>query len=541
MESASTLWSQLESDRAPFLDTAIQCSKLTIPSLIPNTDVDTRQRYSEARPSRHLYQSLGSRGLSNVSSKLLNTLIPFSQPFFRLCMDQAKIDAYAQQQGGDQESVYTQIDSYLATQEIGMLRKIDKLKVRASMFEAMKHLACGGTGLLYVKESGLRFYGLRQIVGERDADDNIKLIIIRERLSERYLPKVAQRLVPKAAGSDSDRSTQDSHDLYTIIEYDPDDESGKQVQWHQEYNDKMLRGTAGFSTLDKSPWIPLRLNKVSGSFYGTGLVEELLGDLTSYNQLSKAITQAGLGAAKTVWLVNPNGVTRADALNRAENFSFVPGDEADVKALTVGKQSDYQTGFSVMQGIERRLNFAFLNTQAIQREAERVTSEEIKTMVGMLEESFGGIYTMLSDELQLPLIRRIMFMMKQSGELQSIPDGLVEPQIVAGADAIGRGSDKQRLVSFFSFIQGAFGPDAVIEYTNPLEGIRRAAAAEGVATKDLLVSQKDLDARKKQNEQLQLAGQLAQNGTNVTPQPQPPTAPGPPAPTGAPAGGPAIA
>jgi hypothetical protein len=184
-----------------------------------------------------------------------------------------------------------------------------------------------------------------------------------------------------------------------------------------------------------------------------------------------------------------------------------------------------------MQSIERRLNFSFLVTQAIQREAERVTAEELKIMVNMLEESFGGVYTLLSDELQLPLIRRIMHMMKVGGELIEIPDGLVEPQVTAGADAIGRGSDKQRLVSFFSFAQQAYGPEAVAKYTNPIEGLRRAAAAEGIATKDLLLTAKDLEARTNQERQLQLAGKLAEQGANVTPPAAPPQ-PGQPNPTG---------
>jgi hypothetical protein len=511
---------------------AVACSKLTIPTLIPTTDVENRTRVDQSRPSRHLYQSIGSRGLSNVSAKLLNALFPFSQPFFRLTMDEAEIERQAQERG-DSEGIIAQVDGFLATTELSILRKFLKIKARATLFEAMKHLACGGTGLLYVQDSGIRFYGLRSIVGDRDADDNVTEIVVKERLSHRYLPKVAQRIANRE-GDNGEESTE-THDLYTHIEYNPDG-GNEAVKWYQEYNDQVLAGTSGFSSLDKSPWIPLRLNKVSGSFYGTGLVEELLGDLTSYNELSKAITQAGLGSAKTIFLVNPNGVTRADALNRANNFDFVPGDENDVKALTVGKQSDYQTALTLMQSIERRLNFAFLVTQAIQREAERVTAEELKIMVNMLEESFGGVYTLLSDELQLPLIRRIMHMMNVGGELIEIPDGLVEPQVTAGADAIGRGSDKQRLVSFFSFAQQAYGPDAVAKYTNPIEGLRRAAAAEGIATKDLLLTNKDLEARSNQEQQLQLAGQLAQQGANVTP----PAAAPQPAPSSSGGGQPAV-
>jgi len=532
METASSLWSELEGARAAYLDMAIDCSRLTIPTLIPDTDTETRTRHDNATPSSGLYQSLGAQGLSNWAANVLNTLFPFSQPFFRLTADETVVMQQAEQRSAKPDEALTKVDGFLATTELRALRKMDKLKVRASLFEAIKHLGCGGTSLLYVTETGIRFYGLRSIVGERDADDNVTEIVIKERLSKRYLPKVAQRMAG-AMGDSNEGGSRTTHDLYTRISYNPG-LGPKAVQWHQEYGDKILRGTAGFSSLEKNPWIPLRLNKVSGSFYGTGLVEGLLGDLNTYNQLSKAIAQAGLGAAKTIFLVDPYGSTRVDALSWTPNFGFCPGKKEDVEALTVGKQSDYQTAMTIMQGIERRLNFSFLMTQAIQRDAERQTAEEWRIMAAMLDESQGGLYTLLSDELQLPLIRRILHMMMTSGEIIDIPDGVVEPQVTTGADAIGRGSDKQRLVSFFSFIQGAYGPDAVKEYTNPLEGIRRGAAAEGVLQEGLILTDEDLQARANQNQQLQLAGTLAQQGANVIPPPPTPTgAPAATAPAGA--------
>jgi len=536
MTSAAARWAELESDRQSYLDTAIDCSQLTIPSLIPESDRNTGgSRTNEANPSRKLYQSLGSRGLSNVAAKLLIALFPPSQPNFRLMIDRDEIERQAQERGETVEQVASKADLYLAQAEHKILMKMDKMKLRASLFEAMKHLAAGGTGLLYVTAAGIRFFGLRSIVGERDADDNVQEIVIREQLGANNLPKPAQRILNKK-GANGDTDTKAVHYLYTHVIYNPQ-LGNKAVQWYQEYDGRRLPGSAGFSAMDKSPWIPLRLNKVSGSFYGTGLVEELLGDLVSYNQLSKAITQAGLGAAKTIFLVNPNGVTRVDALNRAENFDFVSGDAKDVEALEVGKAADYQTAFSVMQAIERRLNFSFLITQAIQRDAERVTAEELRIMVNMLEESFGGIYTLLADELQLPLIRRVVHMMSVANELPPMPPGVVDPQITAGADALGRGSDKQRLTQFFAFIQAAYGPQAALQYTEPAEAIRRAAAAEGVVAKDLVLTPEQITKKQNAQQQVQLAGTLADKATNVVP-PPPTPAGSPAAPGGAGPGAP---
>jgi hypothetical protein len=446
---------------------------------------------------------------------MLLALFPPGQPFYRLVMDASAVAAEAQRRG--EPGFAAQVDAYLSQQEWTIIRQLDKMRARAALFETMKHLACGGTALLYVGNSFLKMYGLRSIAGERDPEDNVKEIVIREKLSPQNMPAAVRRSINRAMRlTNPDESVSpDQHDLYTHIKYDP--RKGDQaVTWHQEYKGNVINGTSGFASMDKSPWLPLRMNKVTGSFYGTGIVEELLGDLTSFNSLSKAIVQGGLGSSKTVGLVNPNGVTRVDALNRAENFDFVSGDPNDVGFLRVDKQTDYMTGLQTMQMIERRLNFAFMLTEAVQRDGERVTAQEITILARQLEESYGGVYTLLSDELQLPLIRRALHVMTRDGRLDDIPEGLVEPQVTTGIDAISRGNEKQRLGSFLG-MASQVDPQGFMRYINLPVLFQKIAAADGIDTKDLLKTPEQVQAMENQAQQLQLAGQLATNQSNVIP------------------------
>ena len=50
------------------------------------------------------------------------------------------------------------------------------------------------------------------------------------------------------------------------------------------------------------------------------------------------------------------------------------------------------------------MSYAFLLNTAIQRDAERVTAQEIRYMAQQLETAMGGIYSLLSQEFQLPLV-----------------------------------------------------------------------------------------------------------------------------------------
>ena len=163
----------------------------------------------------------------------------------------------------------------------------------------------------------------------------------------------------------------------------------------------------------------------------------MIGDLQSLEQLTRAIVEGSLISAKTLYLVNPNGVTRADVLAKAENGAIVSGNIADVEALQTQKAQDYSVALQAIQIIERRLQLTFMSTEALQRDAERVTAAEIKEMAEQLEATLGGIYSLMSQELQLPIIMRVMKVMERNGDLPALPDNLVQPQITTGLDAIG--------------------------------------------------------------------------------------------------------
>ena len=164
-------------------------------------------------------------------------------------------------------------------------------------------------------------FSLRSFVS-RDPEGNVSEIVIREEVAKEFLP-------PGTNTSDDQDSTTPT-DVYTWIKFKPEMD---RVEWHQEHEGKKIAGTQGFSRFETCPWIPAA-HRIAGESYGRSLVDEVIGDLQSLESLSKAIVEGGLIAAKAVALVNPNGVTRADAIARAENGAVV-GNPADVEFLQV--------------------------------------------------------------------------------------------------------------------------------------------------------------------------------------------------------------
>ena len=75
--------------------------------------------------------------------------------------------------------------------------------------------------------------------------------------------------------------------------------------------------------------------------------------------------------------------------------------------MQLNKSMDMSTVLTTAQQIESRLSYAFLLNSAVQSGAagrDRVTAEEIRYVAGELEDTLGGVYSLLSQELQYPLV-----------------------------------------------------------------------------------------------------------------------------------------
>jgi hypothetical protein len=287
--------------------------------------------------------------------------------------------------------------------------------------------------------------------------------------------------------------------MYTHIYRD-----GNKWQVYQEIKGNKIPGTEGSYPIDKSPWIPIRFTKIDGEDYGRGYVEEYLGDLKSLEGLSQAIVEGSAAAAKVLFMVNPNGVTDMAQLAEADNGSFVEGTQADVSALQLQKFNDFRVALETVNTINERLSFAFLLNSAVQRSGERVTAEEIRYMANELESALGGIYSILSQEFQLPLVKRIMFQMERGKRLPTLPEGTVEPVIVTGMEALGRGNDLARLDQFISVVQQIPDAAGMINWTDYLT---RRGTALGIDMKGLVKSEEQVAQEQQQAQQMAMMQQ----------------------------------
>lgn len=501
--TCASLYQKLESDRTTFLDRARDCSKYTIPTLIPPSGHSSATKYYTP------YQGIGARGVNNLASKLLLALLPPNSPFFRL-----QIDDFTLEQLTKQEGMRAEVEEGLNKIERAVQSEIEAGAVRVSAFEAMKHLLVGGNALLYLPdEGGMRVFPLEKYVVRRDPMGNVLDIVVKETVAFKSLPKDIQEMI-LADGPKNDSGHKDI-DLFTHVYL----EDGKWTVY-QEIKGKVVPGSEGTYPKDKTPWIPVRFTKVDGENYGRSYVEEYLGDIKSLEGLSQAIVEGSAAAAKVLMLVNPNGTTSLQTIAQAPNGEVVEGNAADVTVLQLQKFNDFRVALETMNRIDERLAYAFLLNSAIQRNGDRVTAEEIRYMANELESALGGIYSILSQELQLPIVNRIMFAMERKKKLPVLPKGTVKPVIVTGMEALGRGNDMNKLMQFF---QGSAQIAQLPMEIDKADALMRFGTALGIDMKGLVKSPEQLQAEQQQAQQMAMmqqginpaitqAGQLMKQG-----------------------------
>ena len=84
---ASERYSQLTANRAHFLDTAVECSKLTLPYLVQQ-DVSRKGTPSSLKQP---WQSVGAKGVVTLAAKLMLSLLPPQTSFFKLQVEESKL------------------------------------------------------------------------------------------------------------------------------------------------------------------------------------------------------------------------------------------------------------------------------------------------------------------------------------------------------------------------------------------------------------------------------------------------------------------
>jgi hypothetical protein len=499
--TAQARYAALTTARSAYTQRAEMCASLTIPSLFPKGG-HTNGRLDPP------YQSVGARGTNNLAAKLLLALFPPGAAFFKMGLDDMVVEELARDAEGT--DTRAELEEALGKIERSVMTRFERAAARAPLFLALKHLIVAGNGLVALNTEGkLKFHPLSAYVVSRDLEGNLLELIVKESLARESLPAEIRAVLPEKTPEQSAQLESPNVDIYTRVLREG---SGWKV-W-QEVEGVLVPGTEGRFPLEQLPYLPLRFITVDGEDYGRSYVEEYYGDLATLDSLTGSVVDFAAVAARILLMVDSGGITSKQKLQDAPNGGIVDGRVQDVAFLQMDKMADFSVANSVKEEVRSRLEQAFLLASSVQRQAERVTAEEIRIMAGELEQTLGGIYSVLAQELQLPLVTVLMGQLQRQGKLPTLPKDTTSPQIVTGLEGLGRNTDLARLQQLVANVAQAVGQDAIAQWINVGAYLKRTATALGIDATGLVRSQEEVQAEIASAEQARVAERMAPNMVN---------------------------
>tara|TARA_S200002703_G_scaffold113229_1_gene98757 strand:- start:28360 stop:29874 length:1515 start_codon:yes stop_codon:yes gene_type:complete len=480
----------MEADREHYLNRAKQVAELTLPHLMP----------PDGYSGGHLptpYQSMGARGISSLASKQLMSLFPPGHSMMRYQISPAVKDEMSQGDG----QVKAEIEAALAATENAISVELESQAMRPKLHQMFLQRLVSGNVLLHSNpiNGHLKVFPLDRYVIKRDPEGNPLVIITKECVSKVLLPPEMLATVEDVQGESEESMdlAKDTFEIYTAVVR----EDKKTYKVWQEVLGVPVPGTEGTYEADKLPWIPVRSDATPGQSYSYGYMSGLLGDLASLEGLTKALVDGAAASSRLVFLVSPNSATNLREIQACPNGGFVAGMPDDVTSLKTDKANDMAVAFNMIERLSKSLGFAFLLNQSVQRSGERVTAEEIRFLAQELEDVQAGDYSLLAQELQLPLTRVILDRLERTKQVPKVDKSVAEPSIVTGLEALSRGHDLRKLEMLLNQIGQLVGPQGIGKYANLQASFKRFETALGLSGESIIRSPEEIQQIEQQEQQ----------------------------------------
>ena len=480
-------YGQLDTDKNSTSTRAEDCALLTLPYAYPEENIKSQDNLN-----RGYTQGFGAMLVNHLVGKLALTILPPSQPFYRLSATQEAMEAVSQ---GNPEAKF-EIEKILAQKEEGILRNINKSNLRASLYPALRLAIITGNCMLEKLEDSYRVINLRNYVVKRDYTGTVVEFIIKETLSYNTLPEEFQSKV------DEDKKDEDI-DLYTYVQ-----RIENQYVLTQEILDEDVGTEEKFKKFTDR-FIDIGWNKIDGEDYRRGFVEDHLGTLLALEKLTKVVFEGIAESVKIIKLVNPNGMTKYEDFTDAKHGTAIMGQGVDITEVQSGKTNDLRVAKELINEMKTELSKAFLVTGASIRDSERTTAQEVSIVANDVEASLGGIYTAISGDIQRPAVEQAMKDMKIEASKE------VDVIITTGVQALGRNVEMSKINALIQELQllgQVVGPEAVAKTVNLGAMVSSIVANSGVASKDFLYTEGQMAEIEGQAKQEQMSEQAMMSG-----------------------------
>lgn len=389
--TAADRWNYLEAERQSYYDNCLFYASVGARRLL------TRDELDRANYTRN--QSFVARGVATLANSINETLFPATRPAFTLI---GKTDVLRDLEP-EHRDIFNRALSEASEETIEVLRGGAYSEAALRIIE---NTMVFGSSVFKLKDKKPTVYNLSDFMLKRDADANVIEFLLSEFVSAGIYDTLVNdyglsaEVITKAQGTALKENRENNARVYTwcVLE-------GNKWNVKQYLEDAETPFSIDKPGVNTFPFYFADWNKIRGSDYGEGLIEQHIADINAFDLYAAALTKSGIASMDYRNLVHPNSGVDVEHMNQAKVGSYVAGDPEAIKTFHGGP--DAKSVAEVRQHyqiLKRDLSAIFLLKDGIVRDSERTTAEEIRNVSKALETQLSGVYMRFFTDVQKPLI-----------------------------------------------------------------------------------------------------------------------------------------
>jgi len=236
--------------------------------------------------------------------------------------------------------------------------------------------------------------------------------------------------------------------------------SNEYVYKHCVYSEKT--GKKVFETelvgIGSSPFVVFRWAKAAGETWGRGPIVNSLSSIKTVNLISQFVLENADLAVSGMYQVDDDGTVNPDTIRIA------PGAVIPVAPNTRGIQpinsaSRFDVAGLVLDEIRDSIRRGLFNERLGSPDQSPKTATEIAERMADLSRRLSGTYSRLQNELVVPLMQRVVYILRMRGLIDAPPVNGLDIRVVASAplSQAQRFQDVENFARFMQMLGGLFG------------------------------------------------------------------------------------
>jgi hypothetical protein len=438
----------LESERLILLDRKRECAEYTFPIMLPPENWDEQDELDTP------LNSAPAIGAAALAAKIANAVLPTNgSPI---------VSPNVMVPMGVPAAAYEQVQNTISMYDAEIMTRLQSSNFRPELHNVCLDLVIIGDTLLELLPNGnFRKHRLDNYVVIRKEDGSIYELVVRTWVDPETLPdRLKNRPGPSGSYKQGNRLLEPK---YTRCVWN---EGKKRYDVTDEFRGEPINSKTYYTVL---PYFALKYGTSASNNYGLSIIESLLGDIRSLMAHSLALLQGSAANSEFRLCVNPAGVTDLGRMANSANGDWVSARREDVFVMQLGSPVQVQVTMAAVEKFEQTILKALLyNLAYTGQNRERVTATEINATIQSIEGGLSGILSAITQELHVPLVKRLSFNMANDENTdqnvrvlaQGVVNDVAPLKLRSGIEALHREIQSMRLMQGVQII-GSLPPTAV--------------------------------------------------------------------------------